>query len=108
MPDQIRVESSELEACVAAYKTSLSTLEDAVNTYEKALDALRNDWTGRAFAAMSAKVLSLVLQIRNSFQRVNDAVEELNFTKDLFEENEAKLTNRFTSLDEGTKSPFEG
>lgn len=108
MADQIRVESSELEACVAAYKTSLNTLEDAVNTYERALDALRNDWTGRAFAAMSAKVLSLVLQIRNSFQRVNDAMEELNFTKDLFEQNETGIKTNINSLEEGTKSPFEG
>lgn len=108
MADKIRVESTELEACVAAYKKALETLNDSVQTYEQALDALRNDWTGKAFLIMSGKVAQMVMQIKNSFERVNDAISELEQTKNLFNENETKLASDFNNLDVGTKSPFAG
>lgn len=108
MADKIRVESTELEACVAAYRKSLETLNDSVHTYEQALDALRNDWTGRAFVLMSGKVAQMVMQIKNSFERVNDAISELEETKNLFNENESKLASNFNNLDAGNKSPFAG
>lgn len=108
MADKIRVESTELEACVASYKKSLETLNDAVQTYEQALDALSNDWTGAAFAIMSGKVVQMVSQIKNSFERVNDAISELEEAKNLFNENEQKLSTDFSNLDVGTKSPFAG
>lgn len=108
MADIIRVESSELQACAAAYRSSLETLNDAVHTYQEALNALRSDWTGRAFVIMSAKVAEMVAKIVGSFDRVNDAINELNETENMFNENEQKLKSNFSNLDVGTKSPFAG
>lgn len=106
MADNIRVESSELLACANEYRQSLETLEDAVMTYQNALNALANDWTGRAFMIMSGKVADMVSKIVASFDRVGDAITELNDTNEMFEGNESDLKGTFGGLDVGTKSPF--
>ena len=108
MADKIRVVDSELEACVAAYKGSLETLQGAVRTYEQALNALRSDWTGRAFSIMAGKVAQMMVRISESFERVTDAITELEETKELFQENETTLQSGFNALDAGSKSPFAG
>ncbi|MBP3645509.1 MAG: hypothetical protein J6K55_03700 [Clostridia bacterium] len=108
MADNIRVVDSELQACVAAYRNSLDVLQTAVRTYEAAMNALRSDWTGKAFVIMIAKVVDLVNKIKASFERVNDAISELQAVENLFEENESKLKGNFDALDAGSQSPFGG
>ncbi|MGN0996880.1 MAG: WXG100 family type VII secretion target [Candidatus Ventricola sp.] len=108
MANEIRVVDSELQACANEYRQSLRTLNDAVREYQSALNALRTDWTGRAFAIMSAHVVNLTGKIINSFERVNDAISELGEVEALFEENEQKQKSKFMSQDTGTKSPFGG
>ena len=106
MADDIRVVDSELQACANEYRQSLETLNDAVREYRDALDALQNDWTGRAFAIMSAHVVNLTMKIMGSFERVTDAIKELGDVENLFNENEAKLVSKFNNQDTGIKSPF--
>lgn len=108
MADDIRVVDSELQACAGEYMQSLSTLNEAVREYREALEALKSDWTGRAFAIMSAHVANLTMKIYSSFDRVTDAIKELGDVEQLFEENEQKLKSRFANQDVGTKSPFVG
>ena len=106
--NNIVVSDSELQACVAAYKSSLETLQNAVQAYENALNALRSDWTGKAFVMMVGKVVDLISKIKASYERVNDAISELNAVKAEFIENEAKLKGNFNALDAGSVSPFNG
>ena len=108
MADKIQVSTPELQACAGEYLMSLQTLQEAVSEYRNALEALKSDWTGVAFAAMMAHVVDLTGKIVGSFERVTDAVSELGDVSDLFEENENKLKNKFSSQDVGTKSPFAG
>jgi len=108
MADDIRVVDSELQACASEYVQSLSTLNEAVREYREALEALKSDWTGRAFAIMSAHVANLTMKIFSSFDRVTDAIKELGDVEQMFEENENKLKTRFVNQDVGTKSPFGG
>ncbi|MBE5801780.1 MAG: hypothetical protein E7319_05765 [Clostridiales bacterium] len=108
MADKIVVIDSEFQACISAYRSSLETLQNAVQVYEGAMNALRNDWTGRAFVIMLAKVVDLVAKIKASYDRVNDAISELQNTSALFEENENALKGKFDGLDAGSKSPFGG
>lgn len=108
MADDIRVVDSELHACAGEYMQSLSTLNEAVHEYREALEALKSDWTGRAFAIMSAHVANLTMKIFESFERVTDAIKELGDVGNLFEENENKIKTRFANQDVGTKSPFGG
>lgn len=108
MAEHIRCSKEAFETCVNSYKNSLETLQNAVSTYEQALNALSSDWTGRAFVAMCGKVVSMVARIKSSFDRVTDAITELEAVDKLFEENETALTNNFNALDAGSKSPFAG
>ena len=108
MADDIRVVDSELQACANEYRQSLQTLNEAVREYQEALNALKSDWTGRAFAIMSAHVAELTAKIVGSFERVNDAISELGEVEVLFEENEVKQKAKFMNQDTGTKSPFGG
>ena len=108
MADDIRVVDSELQACASEYVQSLSTLNEAVREYREALEALKSDWTGRAFAIMSAHVANLTMKIMGSFERVTDAIKELGDVEQMFEENESKLKARFSNQDTGTKSPLGG
>lgn len=108
MADKIVVIDSEFHACIAAYRSSLQTMQNAVQAFENALDALRGDWTGRAALMMAGKVLDLIVKIKQSFERINDATSELNAVDALFTENEEKLTSNFNSLDAGSVSPFNG
>lgn len=106
MAEIIKVDSSAFEACISAYKNSLQTLQGAVNTYEQALNALQNDWTGRAFAIMCGKVVQMVSKIRASFERVTDAINELQEAEKMFVNTENSIKSRINSLDAGSKSPF--
>ena len=106
MADKIYVVDTELDACAAAYKNSLETLRSAVQTYEQALNALQNDWTGRAFVIMAGKVAHLTMSIAKSFDRVYDAVSELGGVKTVFNEKEQQLKSKIDSLEVGSKSPF--
>lgn len=108
MADRIRVSEAEIDACIAQYKNSLEILQDAVQIYENALETLKGDWTGAALIAMAAKAASLFLKIRSSFDRVNDAVSELERVKALFYENENKTKAAIESLDVGSASAFQG
>lgn len=108
MADNIRVVDSELQACVTAYRNAFQTLQSCVRLYETALNALKSDWTGRAFAIMLVKVVDLITKIKESFDRVNDAMSELQQVEALFEENEQKLQSNFNALDAGSASPFNG
>ena len=108
MANNIVVDRERLQTCVSEYNQSLETLNEAVNEYRDALDALRSDWTGRAFAIMSAHVANLTLKITGSFERVTDAIKELGDVENLFAQNEEKLKTGFMNQDTGTKSPFGG
>ncbi len=106
--DKIRVVDVELHACAAAYLKSLETLRGAVATYQKSLQALSSDWTGRAFLIMSAKVADLTAKIVKSYDRVIDAVSELGEVESIFTENESEIKGMVSNLDAGTRSPFGG
>lgn len=106
--EMIIVDSAKVQECVSKYKAAEDKLEEAVSSLEKAVDALKSDWTGRAIVAMAAAVAVLVLKIRKSIARVNDATEELNFVAQKTEETESTVTKRMGSLDVGEASAFNG
>lgn len=107
MADKQIVNSAEIDACSQRYLSALSTLEECVGKYEKSLKDLANDYTGTAFAIMSGKVTKMGLDLKKSFDKLRDAVSELNEVKDIYEENESTVSSSATALDTGTASPFQ-
>lgn len=108
MADRIEVSSFELQSCAQKYTESLQTLQEAVQDYTNALDALKQDWTGKAALIVLGNILSLTSKIVKSFDRVNDAIKELRTAETLYDENESKQQNTYNSVDVGVKSPFAG
>lgn len=108
MAERIVCSEAEFQTCIAAYKGSLEQLQSAVSIYEEALNALNSDWTGKAFVIMMGKVVSMIKNIKQSFDRVTDAVNELEAVDKLFAEHETTLTGKFNTLDAGRKSSFGG
>ena len=106
MADKQKVSVQDIEACKARYLSSLSTLQDSVAKYEKSLMDLSSDYTGAAFAIMSAKVIKRGADLKRSFDKLKDAVTELGEVKDIYEENEQNISNSANNLDVGAESPF--
>lgn len=106
MADIIRVDSADLQQCASKYLSALGTLKDAYNAYIKSLNALNSDWTGRAFLIMSGKVASMGKNIARSFEKLTDAVTELNAVSELNQETESGIKSQVASQQVGTESPF--
>lgn len=106
MADIIRVESGDLQQCVARYTSALSTLKDAYSSYTRSLQDLRSDWTGRAFAIMAAKVAAMGVNIAKSFDKLTDAISELNEFNELAQDTESEIKSKVASFDVGNESPF--
>ena len=108
MADRIEVSSPELQACASKYAQTLQQLHEAVNDYHRAIDALSQDWTGAAALIVLGNVLNLTGKITESFDRVTDAIKELNTAESLYDENENKQQGVYNAIDVGVKSPFAG
>lgn len=106
MADLIRVDSGDLAQCISRYNSAYSTLRDSYNAYVRSLNALRSDWTGRAFVIMSGKVAKMGVDIAKSFQKLEDAVNELTEMSELAQDTENSIKQTINSQDEGNKSPF--
>lgn len=106
MADIIRVDSSDLQQCASKYTSALATLKDAYNAYTKSLNALRSDWTGRAFVIMSGKVAAMGVNIAKSFEKLTDAVSELNEVSELNQDTESDIKSKVSSQQVGNESPF--
>lgn len=108
MADIIDVSSVELQACASKYTQCLQQLQEAVNDYRNAIDALKQDWTGAAALIVLGNIVNLTGKIIKSFDRVNDAVKELGVAENLYDENEQKQQGVYNAIDVGVKSPFQG
>lgn len=106
MADIIRVDSADLQQCASRYLSALATLKDAYSAYTKSLSALSSDWTGRAFIIMSGKVAAMGVNIAKSFEKLNDAVSELNEVSELTQETETGIKSQVANQQVGTESPF--
>lgn len=106
MADKLTYNSEDLQQCITRYNSALSTLKDAYSSYTKSLQDLKNDWTGKAFAIMCAKVTAMGVNIAKSFDKLTDATSELSEIQGIMSETETAQKTKIASQDEGTQSPF--
>lgn len=106
MADKLTYNSSDLQQCVTRYNNALATLKDAYSSYAKSLQDLQSDWTGRAFAIMSAKVAAMHANIVKSFDKVADATSELTQVQEIMSTTEDDQKKTIAAQDEGAESPF--
>ena len=106
MANQITVSPEEIRATASRYQSELQTVMDGFQSYVNAINKLSNDWTGVAFAAMSAKVAVLTRNLYAAHDRINDAVSELKQSADLYEQVENDLGGKMGSIEAGSPPPF--
>lgn len=105
MAEIIRVSTDQMRNTVRRFESAQATLGDAYRRMDQAIANLGCGWKGEAFAAMRAKWSLIYSNICRSNEKMQDAIDELNASADLFDENEMKQLQKFESLDVGD-SPF--
>jgi uncharacterized protein YukE len=73
---------------------------------DRAVKVLDTAWKGMAYTAMRAQWSLTYKNIERANDRMQDAIDELNQTAELFDSNESVQISSFQSLDVGT-SPFD-
>ncbi|MBE5796762.1 MAG: hypothetical protein E7327_05210 [Clostridiales bacterium] len=106
MADHIIVDTADLQQCINQYRGALSTLKDSYAAFTKSLEALRSDWTGKAFVIMAGKVAAMGVNIARSFNNLEDAVTELSEMIELTGETENSIKGVIANQEVGTQSPF--
>lgn len=106
MIDVKKFDTEAIVECVNRYNSALSTLQSAYDSFQKSIDALNSDWTGRAFAAMSLKVADMAVNIKRSFDKIEDATSELTEVNGHIESVESSLKSKNDSIETGSASPF--
>ncbi len=106
MSEMIKVSPEEMRQTVSEYTTAKASLKEAYEWMDRALKMLDSCWKGAAYMAMKAQWELTYKNIQLSEAKMQDAIDELNKTADLFDENETNTANTFKSLDIGS-SPFQ-
>lgn len=106
MADIIHVSTEEMRNTAQKYVAAQNRLDVAYRRMDRAIKILDSAWVGPAYAAMCAQWKLVYNNISRSYEKMQDAIDELNCVANLFDEKEALHINAFESLDVGT-SPFD-
>jgi WXG100 family type VII secretion target len=106
MAEIIKVSTDEMRETVSQFVSAQSSLQEAYNRMDRAVKVLDTAWKGIAYTAMRTQWSLTYKNIERANERMQDAIDELNQTADLFDSNESMQISSFQSLDIGT-SPFD-
>lgn len=106
MAEIIKVSVDEMRETASQYVAAQSALVEAYNRMDRAVKVLDTVWNGDAYTVMRTQWNLTYKNIERADERMQDAIDELNASANLFEENELRSVNTFNSLDVGT-SPFD-
>lgn len=106
MADRITVSTDEMRETVIKYQSAKSTLSDAYERMNRAIKILDTCWRGVAYNVLRQKWVETYRNIVRANERMQDAIDELNATANLFDENESRQVGGFQAMDVGT-SPFD-
>ena len=106
MAEIIKVSTDEMRQTVSRFTTAQRRLDEAYTHMDRCVSLLDGRWTGPAFLAMQTQWRLMYNNIRQANEKMQDAIDELNATADLFDQNESKITGNFQSLEVGS-SPFD-
>lgn len=106
MAERITVSTDEMRNTVTQFVSAQSTLGEAYERMDRAVKVLDTAWKGAAYAAMRMQWSLTYKNIERATERMQDAIDELNASAELFDSNESVLISNFQSQDVGT-SPFD-
>lgn len=106
MAEIIKVSADEMRETATQYVSAQAALQEAYDNMDRAVRVLDSAWKGEAYVAMRTQWNLTYKNISTANERMQDAIDELNASANLFENNEMKIVNAVQSLDVGT-SPFD-
>lgn len=104
--DRITVPLDEMTATIGRYELAHDELEDSYVNLSRAMDALDKAWKGIAYLEFRYQLSSIRGNIERADEKMQDAVDELKKTYDIFTNVERSNTSMMAGLDIGT-SPFD-
>lgn len=106
MAEIIKVSTDQMRDTVSRFVSAQSTLRDAYDRMDRAVKVLDSAWKGIAYTAMRTQWSLTYKNIERANERMQDAIDELNRSAELFDSNESMQISTFQALDVGT-SPFD-
>ncbi len=106
MAEIIKVSTEEMRNTASQYVAAQAALEEAYDRMDRAVRVLDSAWKGEAYTLMRMQWSLTYKNIERANERMQDAIDELNQSADLFDANETRQVSAFQSLDVGT-SPFD-
>lgn len=104
MADKILVSVPEMEATVNRYTDARSTMDEARQAIDKALDHLNNCWKGPAWAAMMATWAVINGNIKGSDMAIARSIDGLKATIATYTQHETDITSKANALEVGKDS----
>ena len=101
MAEIIKVSTDEMRDTVAQFTAAQSELQEAYSSMDRAIRVLDTCWKGVAYMAMRTQWGLAYKNIEAANERIQDAIDELNKSADLFDANETGLTSSFQSMKTG-------
>ena len=105
MAEKITVSTEEMQQTLSVYSAQKGMQSAAFNNMKSAVTTLSSTWEGEAYNAFRQQFEMFYKNIQQSEEKMQDAVDELRKTSDLFLETENKAKTDAGGLDVGT-SPF--
>ena len=106
MAEIIKVSTEQMRETVTEFIAAQHALQEAYDWMDRAVKVLDSCWKGVTYTAMRTQWNLTYKNIETANERMQDAIDELNKTADLFDSNESILISNFNSLDLGS-SPFQ-
>ncbi|MBQ9459275.1 MAG: WXG100 family type VII secretion target [Oscillospiraceae bacterium] len=106
MAETIKITTEQMRETVEEYKVAKESLKEAYEWMDRSLRMLDTCWRGAAYMAMKAQWDVTYKNIRMADLKMQDAIEELNATANLFDAREADTSAKFSQLDTGV-SPYQ-
>jgi len=103
--DEILVPVDEMQDSISSFKNAQDHLQNSYRNMERAMDALEHVWSGVAQVAMRYQWHTIYGNISKADEKMDDAIDELRATLQLFTQNEQNTSSSFAALDFG-ESPF--
>ena len=105
MAERITVTTEEMQATLNTYTTQKGAQSTAFNNMQSTVNSLAGIWDGEASNTFKQQFQKFYNNIRQSEEKMQDAVDELRKSAELFDSAENANKTDFSGLDTGT-SPF--
>lgn len=105
MAETIKVSTEKMRETIQRYRSAEATLFEAYQRMNRTFEDLGYGWKGKAFADLRVKWTLIYSNIKRARHRMNDAIEELDYSAHIFDRTEEKNKSGFESLSVGS-SPF--